>query len=80
MIWPEYELTRSQDLPEFYHDAGQFYWLNCKLFLDNPKLYCTDSRPVIIPRYFVQDIDTKEDWLRAESMFRALKSEYGEDY
>ncbi len=75
MLWPEHRLTRSQDLPEAYHDAGQFYWVNTKRFLENPVLYSDDAMPVILPRYLVQDIDTIEDWKRAEFMYAALKKE-----
>lgn len=73
MFWPEYELTRSQDLPEAYHDAGQFYWLNGQRFLAERKIYSHDARPVILPRYLVQDIDTLEDWTMAEAMYAALR-------
>jgi len=74
MFWPEHELTRSQDLPEAYHDAGQFYWVDVARFMKDPRLYAPDSRPVILPRHLVQDIDTLEDWQRAELMFMALNS------
>jgi pseudaminic acid cytidylyltransferase len=73
MFWPEYELTRSNDLPAAYHDAGQFYWLACAAFLQNQKMYGRDALPVILPRYLVQDIDTPEDWETAERMFQALQ-------
>ncbi len=73
MLWPEHELTRSNDLPEAYHDAGQFYWLACEAFLKDKKMYGRDALPVILPRYLVQDIDTPEDWETAEHMFHALK-------
>jgi pseudaminic acid cytidylyltransferase len=73
MFWPEYELTRSNDLPAAYHDAGQFYWLACGAFLQDRKMYGWDALPVILPRYLVQDIDTPEDWETAEQMFRALQ-------
>ena len=72
MFWPEHRLTRSQDLPDAYHDAGQFYWLNAERFLKKPDLYGADSRPILLPRYLVQDIDTLEDWETAERMYRAL--------
>jgi pseudaminic acid cytidylyltransferase len=72
MIWPEHELTRSNDLPDAYHDAGQFYWLDTKIFLEEGKMYGRDARPVILPRYLVQDIDSPEDWETAERMFKAL--------
>ena len=73
MFWPEYELTRSNDLPAAYHDAGQFYWLTCEAFLQDKKMYGRDALPVILPRYLVQDIDTPEDWETAEQMFQALQ-------
>jgi pseudaminic acid cytidylyltransferase len=73
MFWPEYELTRSNDLPAAYHDAGQFYWLACEAFLQDQKMYSWDALPVILPRYLVQDIDTPEDWETAEHMFQALQ-------
>ncbi len=78
MFWPEHELSRSQDLPDAYHDAGQFYWVDCKKFLKEPTLYAKDSRPIILPRSMVQDIDTPEDWKTAEYMFSALKLDSGE--
>lgn len=71
MIWPEHRLTRSQDLPEAYHDAGQFYWVNVARYLALPKLYASDAAPIILPRHLVQDIDTEEDWQRAELMYKA---------
>jgi pseudaminic acid cytidylyltransferase len=73
MFWPHYELTRSNDLPAAYHDAGQFYWLTCAAFLQDQKMYGRDALPVILPRYLVQDIDTPEDWETAEHMFHALQ-------
>ena len=70
MVWPEYEITRSNDLPERYHDAGQFYWGNTTKFLSEKKLYTTNSLPVILPRHVVVDIDTLEDWELAEIMYK----------
>jgi pseudaminic acid cytidylyltransferase len=73
MFWPEYEMTRSNDLTEAYHDAGQFYWLNVDRFLQDRKIYTPDALPVVLPRYLVQDIDTAEDWETAEHMYKALQ-------
>lgn len=78
MFWPEHELTRSNDLPEAFHDAGQFYWLECETFLQSRRVYGRDALPVVLPRYLVQDIDTPEDWLTAEYMFRALQQHKNE--
>jgi N-acylneuraminate cytidylyltransferase len=72
MFWPEHELTRSQDLPEAWHDAGQFYWGRPDSFLNRRGTFSSRSYPVILPRYLVQDIDTPEDWETAERMFQAM--------
>lgn len=73
--WPEYELARSQDLPEFYHDAGQFYWHDAKQLLLHKRLMPPGMRPVVLPRKRVQDLDTPEDWEVAELMATALLRE-----
>jgi pseudaminic acid cytidylyltransferase len=70
-FWPENAQSRSQDLTEAYHDAGQFYWGRASAFLDERPLYAPHSIPIILPRWLVQDIDTPEDWARAELMHRA---------
>ena len=75
MFWPEYKETRSQDLLEAYHDAGQFYWADVKSYLKEKFFYSKDAVPVILPRYLVQDIDTPEDWETAEKMFSVLQME-----
>jgi pseudaminic acid cytidylyltransferase len=74
MFWPEHELTRSQDLPEAWHDAGQFYWGRKEAFLRTERVFSARSYPVVLPRHLVQDIDSPEDWQRAELMFRVLTS------
>ncbi len=64
---------RSQDLVEAYHDAGQFYWGKAEAFKLQQPLFSSAASPYILPRHLVQDIDTKEDWKRAELMFQVLK-------
>jgi pseudaminic acid cytidylyltransferase len=73
MFYPENYLTRSQDLEEAYHDAGQFYWGRANAFLNEEVFFSPASVPVLLPRYLVQDIDTIEDWRRAEYMHQALR-------
>lgn len=65
--------TRSQDLDESYHDAGQFYCASIERWLSNTPIL-EKSRPLIIPRWRVQDIDTEEDWKRAEIMAKMIYS------
>lgn len=72
MFWPENFLKRSQDLEEAFQDAGQFYWTNLNIKSDEIT-FGKDSIPIILPRYLVQDIDTLEDWQRAEFMYEAIQ-------
>jgi len=73
MFWPEHLHSRSNDLPDAYHDAGQFYWCDTLKFLKEETVFSSDSVPVILPRYLVQDIDTPEDWETAERLYLTLK-------
>lgn len=73
MFNPEHFNTRSQDLEEAYHDAGQFYWGRADAWLQGKVIFSPASLPVILPRYRVQDIDTPEDWVRAEWLFKAMQ-------
>lgn len=65
---------KSQDLVEAFHDAGQFYWGKKDAWLENRPIFNNRSLPVLIPKYRAQDIDTPNDWLRAEKLFSLLKS------
>lgn len=75
MFKPEHFNTRSQDLEEAYHDAGQFYWGLPQAWLTGQPFFSLNSKAVILPRYRVQDIDTLEDWERAEWMFKIMQAE-----
>ena len=66
--------TRSQDLEEAWHDAGQFYWGKAESWLKEKMIFSAESTPVILPRHHVQDIDTPEDWVRAEWLFKAMQA------
>ena len=76
MFFPEYYSTRSQDLEEAYQDAGQFYWQKLSKVSDEP-IFGKDSIPIILPRHLVQDIDTLEDWERAEKLYKVIQMERG---
>jgi len=77
MFNPEHFNTRSQDLEEAYHDAGQFYWGKASAWLENKLIFSSASVPVFLQRHMVQDIDTHEDWVRAEWLFRAINQTKG---
>ncbi|MDD2338553.1 MAG: pseudaminic acid cytidylyltransferase [Geobacteraceae bacterium] len=73
MFNPKEFNSRSQDLEDAYHDAGQFYWGCASAWLSEKKIFSSAASPVLLPRYRVQDIDTMEDWQRAELMFKSMQ-------
>jgi len=72
MFQPEHAATRSQDLEPAYHDAGQWYWGKRAAWLSERPIFSPAARPLVLPAERVQDIDTPEDWARAELMFQVL--------
>jgi N-acylneuraminate cytidylyltransferase len=73
MFNPEHFNTRSQDLQEAWHDAGQFYWGWARSWVAGEPVFSSKSVPLRLPRQRVQDIDTREDWSRAEWLFKAMQ-------
>ena len=74
MFQPECFSSRSQDLTEAYHDAGQFYWAAPGTWSSVTNLF-EGMRPLLLPRWRVQDIDTEEDWQRAELLHQLLSEQ-----
>ena len=72
MRQPEHNLTRSQDLEQHYHDAGQFFWATDDAMMAHDTIFDSNCCPVIIPPHRAQDIDTEDDWLEAELKYRLL--------
>ncbi len=73
MFQPENFAVRSQDLEEAWHDAGQFYWGTAAAWLAEKPIFNSHALAVVLPRHRVQDIDTPEDWQRAELLYRLLQ-------
>ncbi|KPM78009.1 MULTISPECIES: pseudaminic acid cytidylyltransferase [Pseudoalteromonas] len=74
LLFPQHVSNRSQDLQKAYHDAGQFYWY--KTINDKEIKKVIDSSDALIhilPHYLVHDIDTQDDWVRAELYYKAMK-------
>ena len=67
---PAFAATRSQDLEDAYHDAGQFYWVRVAPFLRRDTLMSDDAGVVVCDPMQVQDIDTEADWRLAELKYR----------
>lgn len=70
--WPENQSKRSQDLEPFYHDAGQFYFYNARVFYDEKKPTDFLSKAYELSDLEVQDIDNIEDWKIAEIKYKLM--------
>ncbi|MBN4080858.1 pseudaminic acid cytidylyltransferase [Caldithrix abyssi] len=73
MFQPEHYETRSQDLEEGFHDAGQFYFGKPEAWMNKEKIFQNSSEIIVLPNWLVQDIDTYDDWYRAELLFQLIK-------
>lgn len=71
LLSPQYEMVRTQDLEPTYHDAGQFYWGQAAAWLAHGRMH-TDGLGMPIPSWRVVDIDTEDDWVRAERIFHSV--------
>lgn len=65
LLQPKQETTRTQDLTHHWHDAGQFYWGRTTSWLDRLPIL-SNAKGYSMPHWRVQDIDTEDDWQRAE--------------
>lgn len=70
---PEALARRSQDLEPMVHDAAQFYWGTRAAFMSGRSILASGSAAVVLPGWRVLDIDTEDDWMRAELMLELLK-------
>ena len=72
MFFPKYYHSRSQDLKEALHDAGQFYWAKPEVWMMPSKSYNKKSTVVLLPNWRVKDIDNLDDWKTAEIIYQNL--------
>jgi len=73
-FFPEFELTRTQDLEPAYYDAGQFYWGKIDAWLTNSNIHA-NGIGYKIPNWRVVDIDNADDWKRAELIYQSIIKE-----
>ncbi len=74
--YSENELIRSQDLETLYHDAGQFYYVNVKRFIETKRIIMDNVKPIILDDIEVQDIDNESDWEIAELKYQMISDKY----
>ena len=71
MVFPEYEMTNTQDLENTFHDVGQFYWGN--YFMVEEKMH-SNGYGIVSPKWKFVDIDDIDDWKKVELLFKIKKS------
>lgn len=65
--------TRTQDLPQWWHDASQFVWGTAQTWLSTSSIL-EGALGFRVPHWRVVDLDTPEDLVRAEALVRVLTS------
>jgi pseudaminic acid cytidylyltransferase len=70
-LFPQYELTRTQDLKPCFHDAGQFYFGRADAWAKGLLMHSGGVGLELGAERFV-DIDTPQDWCLAEQRVREL--------
>jgi len=71
-LYPEYAMTRTQDLVPCFHDAGMCYTGKVEIYLNTPEKI-GEELPFMIPAVYAQDVDTEEDWQIAEFKYQWLQ-------
>jgi N-acylneuraminate cytidylyltransferase len=69
MVYPENLTARSQDLEDYYHDSGQFYWAKVDTLKREKSFITSDTGILELPQIEVQDIDNEDDWIIAEQKY-----------
>ena len=70
---PDNILVRSQDLPETFHDAAQFYWGRKSAWMECESVF-TNAIGFLLDSSKIQDIDHEEDLQRAMFLYRSNKA------
>lgn len=74
MFQPEHYFSRSQDLEDAYHDAGQWYWMRAGQVTGQSRLLAPCTAAVVISDMDAQDIDIEDDWRIAELKYSLRQS------
>jgi pseudaminic acid cytidylyltransferase len=69
-IWPENASKRSQDLPQAFHDAGQWYWIKTEKLLEKKQILTDNTGFILLDETESQDVDNDSDWKMMEIKYR----------
>tara|TARA_E500000178_G_scaffold342217_1_gene387115 strand:- start:426 stop:1106 length:681 start_codon:yes stop_codon:yes gene_type:complete len=71
-IKPNFINKNTQELPDSFYDAGQFYWADKKSWL-NQNMYLLKGSLVEVDKKFVQDVDYIHDLKILKKKFKKIK-------
>lgn len=74
-LYPEFQQTRTQDLPPTFFDAGMFYFCDAQIYKSGVSMHSDSAVPFVLPRHLAHDIDTLEDWDFAEKFYKFLHTQ-----
>jgi len=70
-------LSRTQDLPQRYFDAGKFYVASAATWRSRTTMMAEPFVPFFLPDWATIDMDEPDDWPVAEALHRAFVMEDG---
>ena len=65
-LFPEFQITRTQDLPKTFSDAGQFYFGRISAWINGIPILSDRSEIIEFSSTELVDIDNWDDWKLAE--------------
>lgn len=68
----DYLLTRTQDLPQRYFDAGKLYIARASVWKARETMMEEPFVPFYLPDWAAVDIDERDDWAVAEALHRVF--------
>ena len=68
MMSKKYYNKRSQELKDYYHDAGQFYW-ETDAWLSNKLIFGKNSTIHLLDYFDSHDVDIPTDWRILEKLY-----------
>jgi CMP-N-acetylneuraminic acid synthetase len=69
---PDHLLTRTQDLPQRYFDAGKLYVARASVWKARETMMEKPFVPFYLPDWAAVDIDEPDDWAVAEALHRVF--------
>jgi pseudaminic acid cytidylyltransferase len=70
LLNPQFVNTMTQQIPQTYKDAGQFYFALKKTWLTKKNIFSKNSKVILIDKKKTVDIDNLNDFKQAKKIFK----------